>query len=300
MRLLRSLVLLCAPLTACTGPLDPESFELPESEIAQAPVLPSWEHQPDAAPMPVDPDGQPRLVLRLGPVHDDAESFCPYDVEPVNFPAVDVEGTTLIHVGAHVDGNSDGEDEYMLLSWLAPEQQTRVQTVFDRGDDFDWSRDIDRCDEAIAALQDQVEQINAELAEHTWRPLERLDVVGTDSYFDWDSGVSETIDALPLDQRPVEILYRGTQFIARVRQAKVLFRVDRPSWQSEDEFCSRSPNMNRIEIDRPTGLALVSFDHSSGGCLCDDHEYVDALQLPAELVHEVDRRPSSVLETSAD
>lgn len=299
MRCLAALaLLLCTSLTACTGPVEPEFFELPEQPVASEAALPDWDHQPDAAPLPADPNAQPRLVLQLGPVteDDDGDRYCPYRVEARNFPAVDMGGTTLVHVAAHVDGNSDGEDEYMLLSWLAPEQDTREQLVYDRGDDFDWSTDTNHCEQAIAELQAELDTINAELASRTWRWLERLDVVGPDAYGSWDAGVVEAIDALPLDRRPVEIVYRGSQFIARVRQAKVLLRLERPQWQREDEFCSRTPNMLGIAIDRPTGLALVSFDHASGGCLCDDHEYVDALRLPAELLHEVDRRPSSVVD----
>lgn len=152
----------------------------------------------------------------------------------------------------------------MLLSWLALEQDTREQLVYDRRDDFEWSTDTNHCEQAIAELQADLGVINTELASRTWRPLERLDVVGTDAFGSWETGVVEAIDALPLDRRPVEIVYRGSQFIARVRQAKVLLRLERPQWQREDEFCSRTPNMLGIAVDRPTGLALVSFDHRSG------------------------------------
>jgi hypothetical protein len=290
-RSLAALALALASLSplACTAPVEAESLELTEPPSQPEAALPSWSHVPDAAAQPVDPDTQPRLVLELDV--EPREGFCPYQVEVRNFPAIDVEGTTLVRVDARVPGASDGEDERMWLTYVVPDQDQRDQTVYDRDDDFDHHDGTSHCDAAIATLRDDVDAINADLASRTWRPLERLDVVATDEYFpfvDW----SERIDALPLDQRPVEVLYRGGYFIARVRQTKVLLELDRPHWQLEgDPFCSRNPNVNGIEVDRLSQLALVSYDHQTGACLCYADEYVDVVRLPSALLDEVDRRP---------
>jgi hypothetical protein len=295
-RTLACLTLASLSLIGCTAPVEAESLELVDPPSKHEDALPSWSHVPDAAAQPVDPDSQPRLVLTLGPAgsEDMHESFCPYQVGARNFPAIDVEGTTLVRVDAQVSGASEGEDEALRLTYVTPEQGQRAQTIYDRKDDFD--RDgTAHCDAALAKLREDLDTFNAELAARTWRPLERLDVVPSDSYFrfvDW----REPIEALPLDQRPVEVLYRGGYFIARVRQAKVLLELARPHWQRDDAFCQRNPRVNAVEVDRISQLALVYYDHESGACLCYPDEYVDVVRLPSSLLAEVDRRPTAVLE----
>lgn len=304
----RSLVPLCSLtslLLACTGPLEAECIELAEQPAMPEPALPSWSHQPDAAPPPVDPAGQPHLELVLEPAHDmHPNSVCNYVVEPRGFPAIDVAGTTLIDVDAHVDSNSDGEDEYMLLSRFTPGQAPREQLVYDRGDDFDYDATAgtttSHCDAALERLREDVDAINTELAGTTWRGLERLDVVGIDAYEGHGQAWAARIEALPPDQRPVEILYRDDHFIARVRKVEVLAEIERPQWQGRQPLCSRMPKMTGVAVDRASGLALVEFDHYDGACMCPMHEYVDLVQLPNALLAEVDRRPTSVLPPSPE
>ncbi len=294
-RTLACLTLASLSLIGCTAPIEAESLELAEPPSKREDALPSWSHVPDAAAQPVDPDSQPRLVLELD--DEPREGFCPYRVEARNFPAIDVEGTMLLRADARQPGASDGEDERMWLTYVVPDQDQRTQSVYDRGDDFDHRDGTSHCDAAIAKLRDDVDAINTDLATRTWRPLERLDVVPSDAYF-WDD-TSAAIEALPLDQRPVEVIYRGGNFVARVRQAKVLLELARPHWQLEDDpFCSSNPKVNDIAVDRLSQLALVSYDHQTGACLCYADEYVDVVRLPSALLDEVDRRPTSVLEPS--
>lgn len=304
---MRPLVPLCSLaslLLACTAPLEIETIELADPP-APAPALPGWSHQPDAAPPPANPEHQPRLEVKLVALEQDhVDYFCPYVVESRGFPAIDVAGTMLVDVEAHVDSNSDGEDEYMLLSVFVPGQLPREQLVFDRGDDFEFDEStrtsISHCDAALEQLREEVDIINAELASRTWRALGYLDVVGVDAYMAAGQNLDQRIEALPLDQRPVEVLYRGGHFIARVRQAEVLVEIERPRWRGLSEICSRTPKINYVLADRATGLALVMFDHYNGACTCPMHEYADVVQLPSSLFAEVDRRPSSALPPSPD
>lgn len=293
-RTLACLTLASLSLIGCTAPIEAESLEQADPPSLPEDALPSWSHVPDAAAQPVDPDSQPRLVLELDV--EPREGFCPYQVEARNFPAIDVEGTTLLRVDARARGASDGEDERMWLTHVVPDQDQRTQAVYDREDDFD-RYGTSHCDAALAKLRDDVDAINTDLATRTWRPLERLDVVPSDAYFRDDTSVE--IEALPLDRRPVEVIYRGGNFVARVRQAKVLLELARPHWQLQnDPFCASNPKVNDIAVDRLSQLALVSYDHQTGACLCYADEYVDVVRLPSALLDEVDRRPTSVLEPS--
>lgn len=288
-----TIVLTSLSLIGCTAPIEAESLEQSDPPSQPADALPSWSHVPDAAAQPVDPDSQPRLLLKLDV--EPREGFCPYQVEARNFPAIDVESTTLLRVEARQPGASDGEDERMWLTYVVPDQDQRTQGVYDRGDDFDHLYGTSHCDAAIAKLRADLDAINTDLATRTWRPLEQLDVVASDAYFRDDTSVE--IEALPLDQRPVEVIYRGGNFVARVRQAKVLLELARPHWQlGDDPFCSSNPRVNDVAVDRLSQLALVSYDHQTGACMCYADEYVDVVRLPSALLDEVDRRPTSVLE----
>src|SRR5690606_35193770 len=97
--------------------------------------------------------------------------------------------------------------------------------------------------------------------------------------------------SLPGADRPVEVFYRNGHFIARVRGVRVLQSTPRPEWrQFDDEFCTTSAQIEMVYFDRPTRLALVHYNYSNGGCLCDDRHYPARIELSAELLAEAERR----------
>src|SRR5690606_8478836 len=158
-----ALVTLCL---ACTdGGPEPASLELAEPEP---------EHAPERERV-VDPRSQPRLELVALEVDPD-DGACPYEIEPRGFPAVADDGATLVDVYGFVPGNGDWTDAQMELSWLDA-AGVRVERVYDRSEDWGASEEPSGCEQSLARVRERVATLNAELAGHTWRPLERLDAL---------------------------------------------------------------------------------------------------------------------------
>jgi hypothetical protein len=232
---------------------------------------------------------QPRLELVARYVTPEHDGLCPYDVEYVNFPAIAQDGTTIVDVHAFIPGNADEVDATMELSWL-DRDRTLVDTVYTRSDDRPTAEDSPGCAVAIEDARAQVDALNAKLAARTWRPLEQLDAFYSSpgfaiaqERFGWAE--DEVLASLAGDERPIEVFYHHESFIARVRGVEVLHTMPRPDWrQTEDEFCLAEPQIHAVEFDSVTGAALVHYNYSNGGCLCDDRDYVGRIELNDELI----------------
>lgn len=290
MRRVCELALLTSILACTDGGPDPESFELVELELGVE-VHAGFEHVPDRARV-IDPATQPRLEL----VHREVSrelGLCAYEVEARGFPAITDDGATVVDVYGFVPGNADEVDARMELTWL-DQEATLVDDIYDRSADIGSG-----CDQAIQGAHGRVAAINARLARHTWRPLERLDAFfsapGNDELgFRFTGEEDEALARLAGPERPIEVFYRNAHFTARVRGLKVLQTTPLPDWRNlTDEFCTRDPQIQAIELDRASKVALVHYDYMSGGCLCDDRRYVARLELSEALLGEVDRRSTS-------
>ena len=284
---------------ACTSPVEADALRIDdESEtVGSREALPSWSMLADAQPLPRDPGSQPHLELRLRDM--DPDMYCGYEVLAHGFPALDEdEDGVVVDVGAWASSGSEGEDERGFLEWHRLGEDTEETTLYDRNSDRPWDEDAPGCEVAIAKVEARVAAANRRLAAGRWRKLEPLDVLGYNSGSPWfDTETDARIVALAPEARPVELLYNAEQLIARVRGVTVLERQSQPGWrQFEDEFCRTAPNIDGADVDRATGLALVRYDYSSGGCLCDDAEHRSLTRLAPETLAAVDARPTETLD----
>jgi hypothetical protein len=275
-------------LAACTdGGPEPKTWELAEAQPSRE-AHAGFEHQPERS-RSIAPGSQPRLELVARYVTPEQDGLCPYEVEYVGFPAIAQDGTTIVDVNAFIPGNADEVDAVMQLSWL-DQDRVAVDTIYTRSDDRPTAEDSPGCTVAVGHVREQVDALNAKLARRTWRPLEQLDAFYSSpgfaiaqERFGWAE--DEVLASLPGDERPIEVFYHHASFVARVRGIEVLHTIARPDWrQTEDEFCLADPQIHAVEFDRFSGVALVRYNYSNGGCLCDDRDYVGRITLSGELL----------------
>ncbi len=295
-----SLLLACA----CTGqpisePLDVD--EPLEHELA----LPAWSLVPDAealAPRPLDSrtalaGERPQLAVVDWSSDSAEDEVCAFAVEAQGFPAVSLDGATIVEAIAFTPGNADIDQELMELRWLGAE--ARVDPIYDRGNHE--PGEPDACDLAREQVEARVSALQAELDRQAWRQLEQLAVYTPDAY--WyeslylevrkDAEGNDYVDpnTLPSDRRPVEVTYRKGWFIARVAGIEVLERQAQLQWRQGDEVCDVNPHISALWADRATRRAMVTFNFDNGGCLCDGRDYQAMLELGDALFAAVDRRP---------
>jgi hypothetical protein len=283
---------------ACTdGGPNPASFELAELEL-ELEAYAEFEHQPELERV-IDPASQPRLELVYVEVDPDS-GLCPYGVEARGFPAIAEDQPLVVEAYGFVPGNADSDQEQMDLRWLNTDG-TLDEEIYWRGDDFTHG-----CKQSIQQVGDRVAELNARLANHTWRPLEALDAFYSQPGFvGWNmefTGVEDqALASLTSDNRPIEVFYRNGHLIARVRGIKVLQVTPRPDWRDpKDEFCDPDAQIHRVLIDRATKLAVVRYNHHNGGCLCDDHEHLSIVELSDAWLAEIDRRSTAAFIAAQD
>lgn len=277
-----ALSMLLPGFSACTAPIAAEAIA--EGDPGPAPVrseaIPGWIHQPEADPLPPDPDAAPHfeLVVRHDP--ETADFLCPYAVQAHNFPAIAADQQTVVTLTESWSAGGEGEDAALRLDWRRLDTPTRSQVVFDRGVDAPWD-DPKSCDESIARVREQVATANAALGERRWRSLDDLALEFPEArWFDDDPESPELAAA----DRPIEMVYRGGDVVARVRGVKVLHRIPRPDLIQPDDFCDSSPHLIAAKVDRRTGLTALEYTYASGACLCDDNTYTTLVRLPTDLV----------------
>lgn len=287
------LTVMAVPALGCTdGGPEPEQWELVEAEPSVE-AHAGFEHQPER-PRLVDPATQPRLEL-VAREFDPEDGLCPYDVEPRAFPAIDESGT-VVEVTGFSPPNADFPDEVELrVLWLDADA-THVDSIVQRLDDH--PEEEGACEQAISRARERVAAVNAKLASRTWRALEQLDAYYSAPGFGLQQAQTgyedEVLASLPGAERPVEIYYRNGHFIARIRGVRVLQDDLQPQWRQRDnEFCLSDAQIQSLELDRPSKLALVRYNYSSGGCLCDDREYVARLELSDELLAAAEQRSTA-------
>jgi hypothetical protein len=288
---------------ACT-PVGPEPKTLEPAKIEAAPTVELAPTVPDEPEEPVDPKSQPRLEVvarTLSPEElDESEGLCPFEVRQHAFPAISKDGTTLV-AALTIGMNRVNAETYLELSWFDINKphtdEPRIVSVYNHGGAEMWPKDPPDCDVAITRVRDQVAALNRELATHTWRALEPLEVL----YSKPDSplqrvpeeivNVDELLTSLPAADRPLEVFYNGGHFIARVRALRVVQKTPRPDWQQfGDEFCATAPQISAIMFHRATKLGLVSYNYNNSGCLCDGRSRFGRIELSGELLAEAELR----------
>ncbi len=290
---------------ACTdgGPA-PARWDPPEpapSVTAHA----GFSHEPERERV-VDPRSQPRLEF-FDVVDDELDlepteyEVCPYRVRWRGFPAIREADGALLDAELYRSPNADDSDERVELRWFGADA-TRVETIYDRR--VDRPRDGSpgpSCELAGERARTRVEQINAELAQGVWRPLARMDalfpapgfpIAHAEGYGHED----EIIAGLAGVDRPVEVYYANGRLIAKVRQLKVLQDTPKPEWRRPDaEFCAKDPQIFAVDFDRASGLGLVRYNFSTGGCLCDDREIAARVELSPAWLTELEQRSTAAL-----
>lgn len=278
-------------------PAPEQHGDLPEpAQVDQAHA--GFVFQPDSARV-IDPATQPRLELALRDpwpeYHEEPTDVCAFVVEPRAFPAISEDGATLVHASIYDGGNAGNLAERMQLIWLDADQ-TRHDPIYNRNNDQPWDPNWSGCEGSIAAVRERVEAVNMALAERTWRPLERLDAFYSEPGFVVAFGSitgneDAAIAGLAGGDRPIEVYYRNETFIARVRGIEVLQKTPRPDWRRPaDEMCDSEPQIAGLDFDRASAVALVRYNYSTGGCMCDDSEHVGRLELAPALLEAIDQR----------
>lgn len=277
-------------LAACTSAPREESLELvdeshawiegsrsvPDAELVPAPPPP-----PEPAPMPElvrDPsryDGPPRIAV--GPYRrwwsdDDGmgAALCPFEVQSLGFPAVTVEGDTVISAIAENLSASDGEDEMMHVRWHDVDDDTVESEVmvYDGGNGWDEGQRHQHCRSLWQGARAQAEAINRRLAERSWRSLRTVELSIHEQDWATEEERAELL-AAPVAERPVELLHLGGSVVARIPGMKVLERTE-VSWRAPwNQYCDSTPHLREVWADRETGTVAVTYDHSSGACFCD-------------------------------
>lgn len=184
-------------VTACTQAPTVEDLSLHEQEASSS--VGSWAAHgvdPQAASiagrrMPTQPepgdDAGPSEVVETEPTapriivsdydEDDGQwpeasgtALCPFEVHTPGFPAVTLDGTTVVYASSEILSASDGDDELVTVRWLdvASESTNEAIVVVD-GEDFqtdDHCRRLWRHAKVVAA------EINERLDAQRWRTLE--------------------------------------------------------------------------------------------------------------------------------
>ena len=252
---------------ACTEHAPPvESLDLAEATPSLSPVP----HLPEAA----NPRVSPWLELRRTPVDPDVP-VCGFEVIAHGFPAVHADGTAIVHAATHLDGNADRDAEYMHLTTTNVDDPTAVETevVYDR------NHHINRpCRTVLRDVASQLRHLNTELAREHWHTLDRLAVTIVDR-----GEYADIREEHPFHKNhPIEFLYQRGALVARTNN-RILEHHPRADLKGKDEFCDTTPHLTTLFADPTSGATLVFYNHSNGGCLCDDHEFHTTLRLGPEL-----------------
>lgn len=279
--------------------IQPEKPE--KAEPAQEPEPFEWE-KPEP---PIDPNAQPKFDVVARELSDDPdEGMCPFEVVPYGFPAISEDGAML--VDAQVDKLSRAEmDTYIELTWHAADGVRLVQVRNPReeqpnpNEELPENADLDDCNDSLVKVRAEVAALNEELSSRKWRQLERLDVLYSRpgiGHGVWSELVDtdEVVEGLAGADRPLEVLYHNGYFIARVAGLRVLQKTSQPQWrQPEDEFCTSDGQIHAMKVDRASKLALVYYNFSTGGCLCDERTHVGRIELTPEVFAEAETRSTA-------
>ncbi|MCA9660218.1 MAG: hypothetical protein KC486_17880 [Myxococcales bacterium] len=205
--------------------------------------------------------------------------FCPFDVRPRGFPAVDPSGSAVVTARVEVSGGSEGEDAILALRWLdaATGEVTRRVEIYDAADLERAATDaVDPCAAYRETVARRARRISRELRRGGWRPMRALDVhIAADGGEELPQDRVDLL-AIPAASRPLEVLWRDAAFVARVPRVK-LFVEEPADWYGaaetnrDDMACEADPRLERVYGDRRAGLLAIEYRNDSPhtSCLCD-------------------------------
>lgn len=301
------LLFACTPEPETTHPLeDPVTAvgdPTTEPEPTPATTTTIVEVSPEPAQPVVDPTTQPRLEVVSRKLDDERREIglCPFEVRYHAFPAISADDDTTLVAAQTAELIRAVQEDFIELTWLGADT-TRIVPVYNHGAAERFPEEETNCKDTRARLDEQVAALNSELAAHTWRPLEALDVLYSNP--GWSEAnrlfpdglelvdLDAVLTGLPRAHRPIEVYYHAGHFIARVRDIEVLQKTPRPEWQdSTSEFCGPTTFISSVALDRETGHALVQYNFDAeGGCLCDDPHRFGRIELSPELLAAAEQR----------
>ncbi len=255
--------------------------------------------EPAAAPPAGD---RPHVVVgRWRGVAADGErssAQCPFEVKAIGFPAISLDGATIVGAIRGTWSASDGEDEELTVRFydVLRDAQTERETVFDGGEHEYDEDNARRCKPMWRAATERAAAINARLDAQPWRALVDVGIRGADADLDFSGELDEDAPVVPASERPVELVHVGTQAAFRIPGVRVLHRAE-VRWNGTESWpCSVEPVVYSTLGDRETGTVAVFLDHQSGGCLCYPELELHALRVPDGLFEEAAGRAQPLRE----
>jgi hypothetical protein len=303
---------------ACMAPAEAELLEMRERDeaLGSVPIIPDGERTQERAPIVETAEaieeleepsasswparGQPRIVVgpwrgRHADDEDlDGSALCPFEVTTRGFPAISLDGRTVVGAIRGAWSASDGEDEVMVVEWHDADRDevTESATVFDgEADQPSFEDTAARCKPMWRAAKQRAADINAKLETERWRTLVDVGVHARHGVLPWEDEGEEPPAPLPASERPVELVHVGKQAALRIRGVRVLHRADVDWLGTESWPCQLSPVVYTVLGDRETGTLAVFLDHQSGGCLCYAELELHTLRVPEAIFTEAARRP---------
>ena len=218
---------------------------------------------------------------------------CPFSVETLGFPAVSEGGREIVSVRTERPAGSEGSEDVMVVRWLdaSTESVTRTEVVFE-ATALGAGEELESCTRLHREVSARVEKLEAMLLAGGFRSMARLDVHLPELE-------EEDVLAIPAARRPVELLWRNGEVIARVRRVKLFAREDAP-WYGDHaepdpdepwlhELCFSEPHVREVFGDRSTGLLAVAYDNEPDACTCTYDDEIGIVSVPDALFETIDR-----------
>jgi hypothetical protein len=229
---------------ACTeGAPEQLELELADDALPRELALPDYEVVPELEQAAAD------VVPRLELTSPDKGGYCPIDLVANGFPAISVDGHTLVMQRSGMPGNSDIEVHSVVFFDVEGDEQAELVFENDYADQND-------CEAIRRAAQAKVDELNAELADQQWRALEQLPA--------------------PLAPR-----WHAGWFSIRIPGERVIERQARPELRNpiDEGLCDVAPTFDELWFDRATRRAIVTFDYEGASCMCGNDQSQAALVL---------------------
>lgn len=294
--------LACIVLAACTGaPPTAESLDtdlLEEFSEPETPTFPPDTAIRGAAQLPATDVLRP-AVPRLGPPRlrllPNDRSACAFEVEAHGWPAMRPDGAAFAFVSHPISAGADFEDQpFAIVTQDVAGTPVASDSVYD-GEAIQaatqgvWGA---ACRAARRDIAARIEAINAAFA--SWQPMTRVAVQGP-----WriDGGPALPEPAADAHRRPVEALYHGGHFIARVPGVKVLQSIPMP-WRGPEPMHTMGasdPTIMALYVDPPTGFAVAELSYESASCMSDPTIITRPVAVAPEVLAEAAARAAFVL-----
>jgi hypothetical protein len=240
-------------LLACTEAA-PERLELALADEAppRELELPGYEVVPALEQAPAD------VVPRLELTSPDKGDYCPIDLVASGFPAISVDGRTLVLQRSGIRGNGDTEEHSVVFFDVAGDEQPEL--VFENG-----YVEMDDCAAIRRSAAAKVDELNALLASQQWRSLE------------------------PLPQ-PLAPSWHAGWLSIRIPGERVVERQARPDLRNPigEGLCELEPTFGALWLDRTTRRAIATFDYEGASCMCGDDMLQTALVLGEATIDAID------------